>query len=191
MGINDYLLYFVYAFASIFVIVNPIEATLVFVTLTTGLSSQEKSRIYTRSTLVAFFTAILFAVAGDVVLHIFGITVDSLRVAGGILLFLVAIDMLRGVRQQRKVTEAELRDADQQEDVSYLSSGHTAAHRPWRHHHGGGADECGGKPDRKSAGDSGADTVPSRRPSSSSSSQSTSTGPWGSQASWSPPGSWG
>jgi len=118
MGINDYLLYFVYAFASIFVIVNPIEATLVFVTLTTGLSSQEKSRIYTRSTLVAFFTAILFAVAGDVVLHIFGITVDSLRVAGGILLFLVAIDMLRGVRQQRKVTEAELRDADQQEDVS-------------------------------------------------------------------------
>jgi len=83
MGINDYLLYFVYAFASIFVIVNPIEATLVFVTLTTGLSSQEKSRIYTRSTLVAFFTAILFAVAGDVVLHIFGITVDSLRVAGG------------------------------------------------------------------------------------------------------------
>jgi len=43
--------------------------------------------------------------------------VDSLRVAGGILLFLVAIDMLRG-RQQKKVTEAELLDANQREDVS-------------------------------------------------------------------------
>jgi len=118
MGINDYLLYFVYAFASIFVIVNPIEATLIFVTLTSGLNSQEKSRICTRSTVVAFATAILFSVAGDVVLRIFGITVDSLRVAGGILLFLVAIDMLRGVRQQKKVTEAELRDANQREDVS-------------------------------------------------------------------------
>ncbi len=118
MGINDYLLYFVYAFASIFVIVNPIEATLIFVTLTSGLNSQEKSRICTRSTVVAFTTAILFSVAGDVVLRIFGITVDSLRVAGGILLFLVAIDMLRGVRQQKKVTEAELRDANQREDVS-------------------------------------------------------------------------
>ena len=118
MGINDYLLYFVYAFASIFVIVNPIEATLIFVTLTSGLSSQEKSRICTRTTVVAFATAILFSVAGDVVLRIFGITVDSLRVAGGILLFLVAIDMLRGVRQQKKVTEAELRDANQREDVS-------------------------------------------------------------------------
>jgi multiple antibiotic resistance protein len=118
MGINDYLLYFVYAFASIFVIVNPIEATLIFVTLTSGLSSQEKSRIYTRTTLVAFSIAILFSVAGDMVLRLFSITVDSLRVAGGILLFLVAIDMLRGVRQQKKVTEAELRDANQREDVS-------------------------------------------------------------------------
>ena len=118
MGINDYLLYFVYAFASIFVIVNPIEATLIFVTLTSGLSSQEKSRIYTRTTLVAFSIAVLFSVAGDMVLRLFSITVDSLRVAGGILLFLVAIDMLRGVRQQKKVTEAELRDANQREDVS-------------------------------------------------------------------------
>ena len=118
MGINDYLLYFVYAFSSIFVIVNPIEATLVYVTLTTGLNSQEKRHIYRRTTFVAFSIALLFAVAGDVVLRIFSITVDSLRVAGGVLLFLVAIDMLRGVRQQKKVTEAELMDANRREDIS-------------------------------------------------------------------------
>ncbi|MBN1236035.1 MAG: NAAT family transporter [Methanotrichaceae archaeon] len=117
MDISDLLLYFVYAFATIFVIVNPIEATLVYVTLTTSINSQEKSRIYRRTTLVALTIAILFSLAGDIVLRLFGITVDSLRVAGGILLFLVAIDMLRG-RQQRKVTEAELLDADQREDVS-------------------------------------------------------------------------
>ena len=67
---------------------------------------------------MAFSIALLFSLAGDAVLRIFGITVDSLRVAGGILLFLVAIDMLRGVRQQKKVSEAELRDANQREDVS-------------------------------------------------------------------------
>jgi multiple antibiotic resistance protein len=117
MEISDLLLYFVYAFTTIFVIVNPIEATLIFVTLTTSLNSHEKSHIYRRTTLVAFAIAILFSLAGDAVLRIFGITVDSLRVAGGILLFLVAIDMLRG-RQQKKVTEAELLDANQREDVS-------------------------------------------------------------------------
>lgn len=118
MGINDYLLYFVYAFTTVFVIVNPIEATMIFVTLTADMNALEKSHIYRRTTLVALSIAILFSIAGEFVLRIFGITVDSLRVAGGILLFLVAIDMLRGVRQQKKVTEAELRDANQREDVS-------------------------------------------------------------------------
>ncbi len=118
MGINDYLLYFVYAFTTVFVIVNPVEATMIFVTLTNGMNPQEKSHIYRRTTLVAFSIALLFSVAGDAVLRIFGITVDSLRVAGGVLLFLVAIDMLRGVRQQKKVTEAELKDANQREDIS-------------------------------------------------------------------------
>ncbi|MDM7911667.1 MAG: NAAT family transporter [Methanotrichaceae archaeon] len=111
-------MYFVYAFASIFVIVNPIEATMVFISLTSGMEQGAKKKIYWRATVVAFAIALLFAVAGDIVLQFFGITVDSLRVAGGILLFLVAIDMLRGVRQQKKITEAELRDANLREDIS-------------------------------------------------------------------------
>jgi multiple antibiotic resistance protein len=110
--------YFAYAFASIFIIVNPIEATMVFISLTSGMKTEEKKRIYWRTTTVAFAIALLFALAGDIVLRFFGITVDSLRVAGGILLFLVAIDMLRSGRQYRKVTEAELRDASDREDIS-------------------------------------------------------------------------
>lgn len=114
----DYLTYFVYAFASLFVIVNPVEATMVFISLTSGMDPQEKRRIYGRATAVAFVVALLFAVAGNLVLEFFGITVDSLRVAGGVLLFLVAIDMLRGGRSHRKVTEAEMRDANYREDIS-------------------------------------------------------------------------
>jgi multiple antibiotic resistance protein len=118
MDISELLLYFMYAFTTIFIIVNPVEATLIFVTLTTNLNSEERGLIYRRSTLVAFAMAILFSLAGDVVLRLFGITVDSLRVAGGILLFLVAIDMLRGARQQNNVTEAELLDANLRDDIS-------------------------------------------------------------------------
>jgi multiple antibiotic resistance protein len=118
MEISELLIHFVYAFTTIFVIVNPVEATLVYVTLTSSLNSKERTHIYRRTTLVAFAIAILFSLGGDAVLRIFGITVDSLRVAGGILLFLVAIDMLRGVRRQNKVTEAEMIDANSREDVS-------------------------------------------------------------------------
>lgn len=118
MDTIESLIHFVYAFTTIFVIVNPIEATLVYIALTSSQTSKERTHIYRRTTLVAFAIAILFALAGDAVLRIFGITVDSLRVAGGILLFLVAMDMLRGVRRQGKVTEAELIDANSREDVS-------------------------------------------------------------------------
>ena len=118
MEISELLLYFVYVFTTIFIIVSPIEATLVFVALTTTMKSEEKSRIYKRTTFVAFAIAILFFLTGDVVLRIFGITVDSLRVAGGILLFLMAMDMLQGVRPQNKVTRAEFLDANLREDIS-------------------------------------------------------------------------
>jgi multiple antibiotic resistance protein len=118
MGITELLLYFGDAFAKIFLIVSPIEATLVYVSLTTSLNSEEKSRICRRTTLVAFIIAVLFSLTGNVVLALFGSTVDSLRVAGGVLLFLMAMDMLRGVHQQNKVTDTELQDANRHEDIS-------------------------------------------------------------------------
>jgi len=115
---NDYVLYFIFAFTSIFVIVNPIGTTMIFVSLTSGMSAGDKQKISGRSTSIAFIIAILFAIAGNLVLRLFSITVASLQVAGGILLFTVAIDMLRGDKYQKKVTEAELSDAAYREDIS-------------------------------------------------------------------------
>ena len=64
MEISELLIHFVYAFTTIFVIVNPVEATLVYVTLTSSLNSKERTHIYRRTTLVAFAIAILFSLAG-------------------------------------------------------------------------------------------------------------------------------
>jgi len=112
-----YLAYFFYAFASVFIIVNPIEATMVFISLTPGASARERARLSFRAASVAYLVALLFALTGDMVLRFFGTTVDSLRVAGGILLFIMAIDMLKA-KPRRKVTDAEMADANDREDVS-------------------------------------------------------------------------
>ncbi len=117
MELGDSFGYFVYAFASLFIIVNPVEATVVFISLTRGLDQMERRHICRRTTTVAFIMAMLFALGGEMLLGFFQITIDSLRVAGGILLFLVAVDMLRA-KQPKKVTEAELLDANEREDVS-------------------------------------------------------------------------
>ncbi len=118
MAFTESIFFFLYVFASFFTIVNPIQATLTFVALTTGITSEERKGIAFRTTAIAFIIALLFAIGGNLILQFFGITVDSLRVAGGILLFLVAIDMLKGEREQKKVTDAELQDASYQEDIS-------------------------------------------------------------------------
>jgi multiple antibiotic resistance protein len=118
MAFADFIFFFVYVFASFFTIVNPIQATITFVTLTSGTSSEERKGMSLRTTFIAFIIALFFAIGGDLILQFFGITVDSLRVAGGILLFLVAIDMLKGEREQKKVTEAEMQDASLREDIS-------------------------------------------------------------------------
>lgn len=68
-----------------------------FISLTSGNSREERKRISLRAINISFAIAMLFALAGDAILSFFGITVDSRRVAGGILLFLAAIDdLLRG-----------------------------------------------------------------------------------------------
>lgn len=110
--------FFVYAFTSIFVIVNPIGGILTFMALTNGMSEAERKHTAHRSVIIACILAIVFAIAGELILRLFNITVDSLRVAGGVLLFLVAIDMLHARTSRESVTPEEIRDASKREDVS-------------------------------------------------------------------------
>ena len=112
------LAFFVYAFTSIFIIVNPIGGLITFISLTTGLTTREKAEIAKRSVMVACVLAIIFALSGELILRIFGVTVDSLRVAGGVLLFLIALDMLHAKISRESVTEEEIKDAADREDIS-------------------------------------------------------------------------
>ncbi|MBU0630850.1 MAG: MarC family protein [Candidatus Margulisbacteria bacterium] len=68
-----------------------------FMGLTEGLSVKEKRSVFASSILTGFIILILFLLAGTAVFELFGITLDDFRIAGGILLFWIAIEiMLRG-----------------------------------------------------------------------------------------------
>ncbi len=110
--------FFIYAFASIFVIVNPVAGLITFISLTSGMTVDERNGVAKRSATVACLLAIVFAVSGELVLRFFGVTVDCLRVAGGILLFAVALDMMHAKVSRESVTAEEIRDATRREDVS-------------------------------------------------------------------------
>lgn len=112
------LAFFIYAFTSIFIIVNPIGGIITFISLTAGMRAEERREIAKRSVTVACILAITFALSGELILRIFGVTVDSLRVAGGVLLFIIALNMLHAKISRESVTEEEIKDAADREDIS-------------------------------------------------------------------------
>jgi multiple antibiotic resistance protein len=114
----DPITFFIYAFVSVFVIVNPIGCLITFLSLTSGVDEKERVRIARRSVTIACILAVVFAVSGELILRVFGITVDCLRVAGGILLFKVAMDMLYAQVSRESLTTEEVRDASEKQDVS-------------------------------------------------------------------------
>jgi len=110
--------FFVYAFTSIFVIVNPIGAMFTFMSLTADKDKKERIKLGARSVLIGCLLAIIFAISGEIILRFFGVTVDSLRVAGGIILFKVALDMVYAKTSRESFTEEERKDAKDREDIS-------------------------------------------------------------------------
>ena len=90
------------SFVTLFVIIDPIGLMPVFIAFTPGMSPAQRRAIAFRSCAVAFFVLALFAFFGEAVLGFVGISMAAFKIAGGILLFLTALDMLFERRQQRR-----------------------------------------------------------------------------------------
>ena len=110
--------FFFFSFVSVLTIVNPVGGLITFVSLTSGMSETKKREIAKRSVVIAGLLAVVFAVSGELLLRFFGITVDSLRIAGGVLLFIVALNMVLAKPSPESITEAEAEDASTREDIS-------------------------------------------------------------------------
>ncbi|MBR9651869.1 MarC family protein [Thalassovita aquimarina] len=97
-------------FVTLFVIMDPIGLTPVFVALTQGMPQSRRRQIALRGCLIAGLLLSLFALFGEAVLGFVGISMPAFRIAGGILLFLTALDMLFQRRAQRREDQAEEED---------------------------------------------------------------------------------
>ncbi|MEL7213323.1 MAG: MarC family protein [Pseudomonadota bacterium] len=95
------------AFATLFVIIDPIGLTPLFVALTQGMSDQARRAIALRACIISVVILLLFAVFGEAVLGFVGISLPAFRIAGGILLFLTALEMLFERRSKRREDQAD------------------------------------------------------------------------------------
>ena len=93
---------YVTAFVTLVVIIDPVGLAPLFVALTRGLDSGVRRRIAARACLIAALILTTFGLLGDAVLGFVGISMPAFRIAGGILLFLTALDMLFERRSKRR-----------------------------------------------------------------------------------------
>lgn len=104
------------AFVTLFVIIDPVGMTPLFVALTQGIDARRRRIIALRACVTAALILIVFAAFGEAVLGFIGISMPAFRIAGGILLFLTALDMLFERRTKRRKSQADEADAEDDSD---------------------------------------------------------------------------
>ena len=93
---------FIQAFVLYFVVIDPIGNTPLFMSITQNQSGKDKIRTAVEGIVIATVVLILFSIIGQFILSYLNISLESFRIAGGIILFLIALEMLFNKRQERK-----------------------------------------------------------------------------------------
>ncbi len=110
------------AFATLFVIVDPIGLAPIFVALTQGMNARERRRIGLRAVVISAIVLAVFALFGDGLLRAIGISMPAFQIAGGVLLFLTALDMLFQRRTERREEQGANAEEDHDPSVFPLAT---------------------------------------------------------------------
>lgn len=114
---DDFAQFALVTFTSILFLVDPIAVVPTFLAITQGESVERRRATARRACMAAAILLIVFAAGGNLIFRAFGITLPAFRIAGGAILWLVAMDMLRGERPTQE-SEAEIDEGRRKEDVA-------------------------------------------------------------------------
>jgi multiple antibiotic resistance protein len=117
---GDVLSFALLAISSILIIVNPLGATMIYVSLTTNLEKPMRDSIARDSCRFAIIILLFVAVLGAWILQLFGISLEAFRIAGGILLFGIGMEMVYAKTSRTKLTATEKYESRDMEDIAIM-----------------------------------------------------------------------
>jgi multiple antibiotic resistance protein len=117
-SVRELLSFSLLSLSAVFFVVDPMGVVPVFVAMTQGDSEEKRARMARRAALTAFVILTLFAVAGTVIFRMLGVTLGAFKVAGGILLLLTSIEMLRAQQVRTRIIPEEEREGAEKDDVA-------------------------------------------------------------------------
>ncbi len=107
---NDPITFAILSFTSYFTLINPLGVMPVFMTMTSNLSPTQRKKTAQKALIVAFFSLVGFALSGQLMFNLFGISVNSFRIVGGIIFFIMGKDMLQAQFTKVKLQKSEVRE---------------------------------------------------------------------------------
>lgn len=113
----------VLALSSIFFLVDPFAAIGSFLAITAGADQARRRRMARKGALTCFLVLTSFALAGQLIFRMFGITLPAFEVAGGLILLLIGLDMLEARRSPTQETSGETEEAAAKEDAGIVPLG--------------------------------------------------------------------
>ncbi len=106
---SELLTFGILCFTTFFTIINPLGVMPIFMTMTKDLEKEDRNQTAKKAILASFITLVIFAFSGQILFNFFGISVNSFRVVGGIIFFLMGMDMLQARLGTVKVKQEEIK----------------------------------------------------------------------------------
>ncbi|MCC7555629.1 MAG: MarC family protein [Methanoculleus marisnigri] len=116
----DLLSFALLSISSILIVVNPLAATLIFVSLTGTMDQAAKLRVARDASRFALVILLLFTFAGGWILQLFGISIEAFRIAGGLLLFGIGMDMVYAKTSRTKMTATEKYEGQDADEIAVM-----------------------------------------------------------------------
>lgn len=113
---NTLLTVFLLGFTSFFTLINPLGVMPIYLSLTADLSEEMRVNVLKKSLLIALIILILFALSGQLLFNFFGISVNSFRIVGGVIFFLMGMDML-----QARLSKIEMKSSEVKKYVNDIT----------------------------------------------------------------------
>ena len=120
---SAYVRFSVLALSSIFFLVDPFAALPTFLAVTAGANAQRRRKMAWKASVTALVVLSAFAVAGQYIFKMFGITLPAFEIAGGVILLLIGLDMLEAKRSPTQESHEEAAAAARKEDAGIVPLG--------------------------------------------------------------------
>ena len=115
---RELLSFSILSLSAVFFVVDPMGVVPIFVAMTRNDSEDKRARMARRASWTAFLILTTFAITGTLIFKVLGVTLGAFKVAGGILLLLTSIEMLRAQQARTRVTPEEEQEGTDKEDVA-------------------------------------------------------------------------